>query len=79
MPDNFLIFRRIPITVWSLIAVVISNAYSGSMTSFLTVPKLKPTISSLEELATNDHYKLTAEINTADADKFLVCSNSAKL
>lgn len=75
MPDNFLIFRRIPITIWSLIAVVIANAYSGTLISFLTVPKLKPTISSLEELA-NSEFKLTAEINTADADRFLVyCCN----
>jgi hypothetical protein len=73
MPDNFLIFRRIPIMVWSLIAVVIANAYSGTLTSFLTVPKLKPTISSIKELATSEDYKLTLEINTADADKFLVC------
>lgn len=73
MPDNFLIFRRIPIMVWSLIAIVIANAYSGTLTSFLTVPKLKPTISSIKELATSEDYKLTMEINTADADKFLVC------
>lgn len=73
MPDNFLIFRRIPIMVWSLIAVVIANAYSGTLTSFLTVPKLKPTISSIKELATSEDYKLTMEINTADAEKFLVC------
>lgn len=73
MPDDFLIFRRIPIMVWSLIAVVIANAYSGTLTSFLTVPKLKPTISSIEELATSEDYKLTMEINTADAEKFLVC------
>jgi hypothetical protein len=73
MPDNFLIFRRIPIMVWSLIAVVIANAYSGTLTSFLTVPKLKPTISSIKELATSEDYKLTMEINTADAEKFFVC------
>jgi hypothetical protein len=73
MPKKFLIFQRIPITIWSLIAVAIGNAYSGSLTSFLTVPKLKTTINYLEELANNNEFKLTAEINTADADKFLVC------
>lgn len=73
MPDHFLIFRRIPIMVWSLIAVVIANAYSGTLTSFLTVPKLKPTISSIKELATSEDYKLTMEINTSDAEKILVC------
>nr|CAH0109486.1 unnamed protein product [Daphnia galeata] len=71
MPKKFLIFQRIPITIWSLIAVAIGNAYSGSLTSFLTVPKLKTTINYLEELANNNEFKLTAEINTADADKFL--------
>jgi hypothetical protein len=71
--DENIQHERIPITIWSLIAVVIGNAYSGSLTSFLTVPKLKTTINSREELANSDEFKLTVEINTADADKFLVC------
>ena len=57
MPEKFNIFGRIPITIWSLIAVVIGNAYSGSLTSFLTVPKLKTTINSREEQANSDKLK----------------------
>ena len=40
--------------------VVIGNAYTSTLTSFLTAPKLKPIINSLEELAASDHYKLTS-------------------
>lgn len=57
---------------WCLSAVVICNAYTGTLTSFLTLPKLKPIINSLEELAASNRYKLTAELNSAFTDTFLV-------
>lgn len=53
--------------------VVICNAYTGTLTSFMTLPKLKPVIHSLEELAASDRYKLTAEINSPFTDMLLVC------
>ncbi|EFX85438.1 hypothetical protein DAPPUDRAFT_99048 [Daphnia pulex] len=71
IPQNLRLHIRIPIALWCLVAVVICNAYSGTLTSFLTVTKLKPIINSLEELASSDHYKLTAEYNSAFTDKFL--------
>ncbi|XP_046461150.1 glutamate receptor ionotropic, delta-2-like [Daphnia pulex] len=72
IPQNLRLHIRIPIALWCLVAVVICNAYSGTLTSFLTVTKMKPIINSLEELASSDHYKLTAEYNSAFNDKFLV-------
>lgn len=48
------------------------NAYIGTLTSFLAVTKLKPIINSLEELAMSSRYKLTAELNAAFTDTFLV-------
>jgi hypothetical protein len=72
IPQNLRLNIRIPIALWCLVAVVICNAYSGTLTSFLTVTKMKPIINSLEELASSDHYKLTAEYNSAFNDKFLV-------
>ena len=42
------------------------------ITSFLTLPKLKPIVNSLEELAASDTCKLTAEKNSAFIDAFLV-------
>ncbi|XP_046633905.1 glutamate receptor ionotropic, delta-2-like [Daphnia pulicaria] len=71
IPQNLRLHIRIPIALWCLVAVVICNAYSGTLTSFLTVTKMKPIINSLEELASSDHYKLTAEYNSAFNDKFL--------
>ena len=72
IPQNIRLYKQIPIALWCLITVVICNAYSGTLPSFLTVLKLKPIINSLEELAASDKYKLTAEINSAFTDKFLV-------
>ena len=37
-------------SVWCLIVVVLIYAYIGTFISFLTFPKLKPIISSLEDL-----------------------------
>lgn len=39
--------------MWCLIVVVFNYAYTGTLVSFLSVPKLKPIISSLEDLPTS--------------------------
>ena len=36
--------------VWCLVVVVLIHGYIGKLISFLSVPKLKPIISSLEDL-----------------------------
>lgn len=66
------------IGLWCLATVVIGNAYTGTLTSFLTAPKFKPIINSLEELAASDHYKLTAELNAAPTETFLVTPHLQK-
>ena len=63
---------RFLIGLWCLAAVVIGNAYTSTLTSFLTAPKLEPIINSLEELVASDHYKLTAEKNAVPTEAFLV-------
>ncbi len=42
---------RILVGVWILIATVLVNSYSGTVVSYLTVPKMKPPINTFEDLA----------------------------
>ena len=70
---------RFCVALWLLAAVVICNAYTGTITSFLALPKLKPIINNLKELAASDTYKLTAEKNSAFTDTFLVRYFKSKL
>lgn len=54
-------------------SIVVVNAYTGVLTAFLTVPKLKPTISTVEELAENkDGLSLVIEPETDLSYKFTV-------
>ena len=59
--------------LWLLVMVVITNAYTGTLTAFLTVPKLEPTVNTLEELAVGGKFKLTVELNSDISYKSLVC------
>lgn len=45
---------RILVGVWLLVATVIVNCYSGTVISYLTVPKNKPKINSFEDLAASN-------------------------
>ena len=71
-PHTFRMLVRFLIGLRCMAVVVIDNVYTSTLTSFLTAPKLKPIINSLEELAASDHYKLTAEFNSVYTDTFLV-------
>lgn len=44
---------RLLIGAWLLVAMVLVNSYSGTVISFLTVPRMKPPINTLEDLATS--------------------------
>ena len=46
------------IAAFCLIALVLDNAYSGTLISFLTAPKLMPVTSSLDDLATQRYQKV---------------------
>ena len=52
--------------------VVLVNAYSGVLTSFMTVPKFEKTVESLEDLSTCGRLRLTIENNSFVATSFLV-------
>ena len=52
--------------------VVLINAYSGVLTSLLTVPKLQPIAKTLEEVAEKNVLRLTIEKNTYFSEMFLV-------
>lgn len=45
---------RILVGAWLLIAMVLVNSYSGTVISYLTVPKMKPPINNLEDLASSE-------------------------
>jgi ionotropic glutamate receptor len=45
---------RILVGAWLLIAMVLVNSYSGTVISYLTVPKMKQPINNLEDLASSE-------------------------
>ena len=53
-------------------AVVLANAYAGTLFSFLTVTKLEPIVNSLEELANSKQLQLLIQDRTVLADRLLV-------
>ena len=52
--------------------VVITNSYTGNLTSDLAVPALKPIPNSLEELALNDDINLIVDDKSTVAEMILV-------
>ena len=65
---------RFIIGLWLLTMVVIVNSYSGVLTSLLAIPKLEPTIESVEDLVASEQYKLTIEKDVILTRDFLVSS-----
>lgn len=59
--------------IWLLCIVVLINAYSGVLTSLLTVPKLKPIVITLKEVAESDTLRMTTERGSVLAKTVLVC------
>jgi hypothetical protein len=58
--------------VWCLTMVVLVNAYTGTLMSYLTVPKLRPIVNTLEELAASSE---TVDFELGKARMFLVNKN----
>jgi len=58
--------------LWLLMMVVVINAYTGVLTSLMSVPKLKSIPQSLKELAEMKEYKPTIQKNQILAEAFLV-------
>jgi hypothetical protein len=65
----------IVVCTWLLVTVVLTNAYAGTLFSFLSVAKLEPAINSLAELAKNTNIQLILQARTEIADRILVTSN----
>jgi hypothetical protein len=61
---------------WCLMVVVLSNAYSATLLSFLSVTKLNPAINSLEELANSESCQLLVQGGADLVNDFLVIKNS---
>jgi len=58
--------------IWLLSIVVIINAYSGVLTSLLTVKKLKPIAETLKDVAESKELRVTCEKSSSLAAIFLV-------
>lgn len=52
--------------------VVVVNAYSGLLIAYLTVPLLKPTMDTFEDVVNSNGLKITVELNSDLYFKFLV-------
>lgn len=63
---------RVTAAAWCLSSVVFVYLYSGSLTSFITIPKLRPVIESLDDLAVNPNLKLTILKNSVFESIILV-------
>ena len=58
--------------VWCLAAVLLANAYTGTLFSFLSVEKYESIPNSLEELVTTTKLSLLLQDNSVLAHRFLV-------
>ena len=54
--------------------VVLINAYSGVLTSLLTIPKLNPIANTMKEVTESKELRVTVEKNLPMSKKFLVYS-----
>ena len=57
---------------WSLIAIVIVNAYNSSVISYLSATYKKPEVITFKELAENVHYNMIVIRGTSAEDDVLV-------
>jgi len=62
---------------WCLSAVVIVNAYSTTITSYLMAPKLEPVSKTFEDLAAGypQHLKIITEKNQHLATEYFLVNN----
>ena len=52
---------RLAVGLWCLMMMVLVNAYSGTLTSYLAVPKLRPIVNTLTELAASSETEITTD------------------
>ncbi|KAI9566014.1 hypothetical protein GHT06_009813 [Daphnia sinensis] len=66
---------RILVGVWLLIATVLVNSYSGTIVSYLTVPKIKPSINTFEDLAVSTDVELIIKKDVVIGQQILVAKS----
>lgn len=67
------ILVRLSVGVWILMSGVVIAFFTTLLTSYLTVPKLKPIVNSFHELRASNRYKLVEPLDIDLAELFLVC------
>jgi hypothetical protein len=65
---------RILVGFWLLGAMVLVNSYSGIVISSITVPKIKPSVNSFEDLAENQEVGIVLRHDMIMGEQILVCS-----
>ena len=68
--------RYILVGVWCLMAVVLANAYAGTLFSFLSVAKLEPIVNSLEALAQSKDLQLIVQDRSEMAKRLMVMTTT---
>jgi hypothetical protein len=63
---------RILVGAWLLVAMVLVNSYSGTVISYLTVPKMKAPINTFEDLVSSEDTKLILLADTVIAQQIKV-------
>ena len=63
---------RLAVGLWCLTMIVLVNAYSGTLTSYLTVPKLEPIVNTLAELSLRTNTEITSDFEKESTQMFLV-------
>ena len=64
---------RILAGCWLLAALVLVNSYSSIVVSSLTLPQMKPTIESFEDLAASEEVSIVLRKDFAISQEILVC------
>lgn len=57
---------------WLLAMIVLVYAYAGVLTSVLAVPKLEPTMETLEQVIERNQSQITIERNSVLTKQFMV-------
>ena len=69
----FRLSTRIALGAWCLASVILVALYAVNIISFVAVPKLKPFVNSIEELAYNNKLQVAVPKGTIFETILLVC------
>ena len=63
---------RLVAGVWVLVGMVMVNSFSGTLISSLTVPKMKPSIKTFQDLAASQDVEIVLRDDTGIGNQILV-------